>query len=149
MTKLSQDKTRSQAHNCIPFTQHEVPSDNTPPKQATSWHRFINPKEVPKRIFQWNTKHFGSAHETSFTVPPTYNDFNWSGTSKSHSDTLSNNPPTYNCPLINKRLRRTAKIYQQTTSSNPCVTLPQLVRRFRRWIVSTSTSPSRRHLGHY
>ena len=52
-------------------------------------------------------------------------------------------------PNFTQLLKRTHDIYQSTNSTNPFVTLPQLVPRFRKWKESTSTSPSRRHLGHY
>ena len=37
--------------NACLVTQLEVPTDNTPPKQATSWKHIINPAEVTNRIF--------------------------------------------------------------------------------------------------
>ena len=51
-------------------TQLEVPSNNTPPKQATTWTRLTDPEDVTNRLLQRNTAHFGSAQGTPFMVPP-------------------------------------------------------------------------------
>ena len=130
-------------------TQLEVPTDDTPPKEATSWKRIIDPAAVTARIFERNTKHFGSAHGTPFTVPPLSDAFDWSATSASHRNTLQGAPPLYENDLVNQLLQHTAKIFQSTSCASPYITMPQIVRRFRKWKESTSTSPSRRHLGHY
>ena len=63
--------------------------------------------------------------------------------------TLNDEPPQYSNRLVTQLLKRTHDICQSTDNTNPFVTLPQLVRRFCKWEESTSTSPSRRHLGHY
>ena len=62
-------------------TQLDVPSDQTPPKQATIWTRITDPDEVTKQLIHRNTVHFGAAHGTPFTVPPLSRDFDRSAQS--------------------------------------------------------------------
>ena len=127
-------------------TQLEVPSNNTPPKQATTWTRLTDPEDVTNRLLQRNTAHFGSAQGTPFTVPPLSQDFDWSAKSSHHYNVLRGSFTPYNDPLLNKLLHR---LRQRVSPSKPQITLHEFVRRLRRWKETTSTSPSRRHLGHY
>ena len=127
-------------------TQLEVPTDDTPPKQATNWTRLTDPDAVTNRLIQRNTKHFGSAQGTPFTVPPLSHDFDWSIQSPHHFDVLKGSFTQYDDPLLNKLLHR---LRQRVSPSRPEISLHEFVRRLRRWKESTSTSPSRRHLGHY
>ena len=90
--------------------QLEVPTDNTPPKLATSWKRIRDPQEVTNRIFERNTNHFGSAHGTPFTVLPLSEDFDWFTTTKSHQQTLNGNPPHYANSFVDQLLKRTHDI---------------------------------------
>ena len=41
--------------NASLMTQLEVPTDDSPPKQATSWKRIVDPSIVTDRIFERNT----------------------------------------------------------------------------------------------
>ena len=87
-------------------TQLEVPTDDTPPKQATNWTRLTDPDAVTNRLIQRNTKHFGSAQGTPFTVPPLSHDFDWSIQSPHHFDVLKGSFTQYDDPLLNKLLHR-------------------------------------------
>ena len=127
-------------------THLEIPTDNTPPKQATSWTRITDPEQVSQHLFQRNIRHFGAAHGTPFTVTPLSDDFDWSGRSSCFPSTLAGNPPHYDNPLLDQLLSR---LQRRISPAQPTITMHELIRRFRRWKESTTTSPSRRHLGHY
>ena len=127
-------------------TTLEVPSDSTPPKQATSWTRITDPQTVTQRLIDRNTTHFGAAHGTPFTVPPLSSDLDWSATSPVHKDILQGSFSPYNDPLTNRLLHR---LKQRVSPGQPTITMHELIKRLRRWKESTTTSPSRRHLGHY
>ena len=128
------------------ITHLEVPTDNTPPKQATSWHRLTDPEAIKSRLIQRNINHFGSAQGTPWTVPPLSTDFSWDTTSPAHKNTLDGNPPEHDDPMIKELLTRLKRRIAPTT---PTITLAEFIKRLRRWKESTTTSPSRRHLGHY
>ena len=87
-------------------TQLEVPSDDTPPKQASCWTRLTDPDEVTNRLLQRNTTHFGSAQGTPFTIPPLSNDFDWSAKSSCHYNVLNGSFQLYDDLLTNKLLQR-------------------------------------------
>ena len=127
-------------------TRLEIPTDDTPPKQATSWSKITDPEEITHRLISRNTKHFGTAHGTPFTVPPLSTDLNWSATSPTHQHILQGTFSPYDDPLTNKLLDR---LKQRIASGRPTISIQELIKRLRRWSESTTTSPSRRHLGHY
>ena len=127
-------------------TQLDVPTDDTPPKKAVSWTTLTDPDTITQRLVQRNTKHFGAAYGTPFTIPPLSHDFDWTATSPRHQDVLNGSHPPYPDPLLNRLLQR---LKQRVSPIQPQLTMPELIRRLRRWKESTSTSPSRRHLGHY
>ena len=127
-------------------THIEVPADSTPPKNATNWTTITDPEEVIARLIHRNVKHFGSAHGTPFTVPPLSDTFDWEVQSTQHSNTLHGNPPQYDDPLLMRLLKH---LCSRVPHSCPTITMKTLIRRLRHWKESTTTSPSRRHLGHY
>ena len=127
-------------------THIEIPTDDTPPKQASSWECITDPEEVTSRLFRRNVKHFGSAHGTPFTIPPLSTMYDWSAKSPYHHQTIQGNPPSTDDPLLSQLL---SWLTSRVPPTNPTITMHELIRRLRRWKEATTTSPSRRHLGHY
>ena len=127
-------------------TQVEIPADNQPPKLSKQWSRITDPTEVTNIIFNRNVKHFQGAHGTPFTTPPLSDQFDWSATSSSHKDTLDGHPPQSDSPLVADMLKQLKRKLPEFSAT---VSLEDISRRFRKWNEQTSTSPSRRHLGHY
>ena len=128
------------------ITKIDIPTDNLPPKQSKQWTTITDPPTINQLLFDRNVQHFGVSHNTPFTVPPLSTDFNWTADSQSAQSTLAGYPPTYDNHLVNRIL---AKLKAPNTSTLPTLTLPQLIKRLRRWKETTTTSPSGRHLGHY
>ena len=110
------------------MTQLEVPTDDAPPKQAHSWKRIVDPSIVTDRIFERNTKHFGSAHGTPFTIPPLSEDFDWAATSPGHRNTLNGSSLQYGNDLIDKLLTHTSTVFAETQETTPYITMPQLLK---------------------
>ena len=106
-------------------THIEVPSDDTPPKQATSWTQITDPDEITQRLIDRNTKHFGAAQGTPWTIPPLSNDYSWDTTTPAHQNTLAGNPPVYLDELTNKLLEH---LKQRTVPTEPTITLTELIK---------------------
>lgn len=127
-------------------TYLEIPTDDTPPKLASSWTRITDPEDVERHLYRRNVQHFCSAHGTPFTRAPLVHDFDWCATSPHVRNTLHGCTPQYDDPLLNRLLQR---LKAKVSPACPTLTLSQLIHRLRWWKESTTTSPSGRHLGHY
>lgn len=128
------------------ITHIQIPADNLPPKQAREWTTITDPEDVTTALFTRNVNHFSAAHGSPFTVSPLLDDYDWSSTSENAHMTLAGLPPTYPNDLVNRLLSHLRR------KVPPCLaplTVSQFIRRLRRWRETTTTSPSRRHLGHY
>lgn len=136
--------TKPNVHSMV--TQLDVPADGLPPKQAQQWRRITDPIEVTEHLIRRNTNHFGSANGTPFTVPPLSHHYDWSITSPSYHHTLNGRPPIVSNPRITSLLRGLAR---RTSPTRSTLTISELISRLRKWKETTTTSPSRRHLGHY
>ena len=136
--------TKPTQHSLV--TQLDIPSDNLPPKQSKVWTRITDPHKVTSSLIERNTSHFGSAHGSPFTIPPISYDFDWQLHNSHYQHTLNGCPPQYNQPLVDKLL---SHLKQKVSPTKSELSLHDLVSRFRKWSESTTTSPSRRHLGHY
>ena len=121
-------------------TQIEIPSDNSPPKEATSWTCLTDPEEVTNQLFQRNIKHFGSAHGTPFTVPPLSTQYDWAAQSPYHTQTLNNNPPYTDDPLLSKLL---SHLHSRVSPTRPTLTMPELIKRLRQWKIHHHQSLSK------
>ena len=127
-------------------THIDVPNDNKPPQHSTEWKTITDSHQVNQILFDRNEQHFGSAHGTPFTTPPLCESFNWTATSLDATNTLDGTPPYNPSDLIRRLL---SHLRRPTTTTLATLTITQFIKRLRRWRESTSTSPSRRHLGHY
>ena len=136
--------TKQKQHSLV--SQLDIPADNLPPKQSKEWKRITDPEQVTSCLIDRNTSHFGGAHGSPFTTCPISSDFDWSLTNSHYQNTLNGSPPHYNRPLVDKLLLHLKQKVDPTKSE---LTVHDLVSRFRKWNEETTTSPSRRHLGHY
>ena len=136
--------TKQQQNTLV--THLDIPDDNLPPKQSMRWKRITDPAHVTSLLIARNTSHFGLAHGTPFTCPPISNDFDWTLNNPHYHNTVSGKPPKYHHALVDNLLSHLKRKVQPTRST---LSLSDLVSRFRKWKEATTTSPSRRHLGHY
>ena len=127
------------------ITHIEVPTDGLPPKQSKQWKRIIDPVEVTTHLLNRNTQHFASAHGSPFTVPPLSTQFDWEITSPHYDHVLQGQTSQY----TSKVSSLLQLLHRKVPPTRATLTTAELISRFRKWKETTTTSPSRRHLGHY
>ena len=123
------------------------------PKTVTNrddWREIKCPTEIELMLKLRNQKRFGQAEGTTFTKEPLQSHFNWSASTHQAELVLHSNYT--NCDIDHISQDLLASFTRVTDLDN----LPAKVtkeetcqEKFRKWRESTSTSPSRRHLGHY
>jgi hypothetical protein len=113
----------------------------------------IDAEIIEKLLMARNKKHFGQAKGTPFTVIPLKDLLGWCGDT-AFADMLLEGK--VEMELI-EGLDKGAKKIMEKVAENlkmrdtvvPTITKEDVVRNFKRWKETTSTSPSGRHLGHY
>ena len=122
----------------------------TPPEY---WERVTIPAEIEKYIIKRNKRHLHQAQGTPCTVDPLasllgYNSFTQFGQQVlDGSVNLTNKNLSPLQQLFFKQLKKQSGILTSPISKH--ISIKQMSDGFKCWRESTSTSPSKRHLGHY
>ncbi|KAI2492122.1 hypothetical protein MHU86_22426 [Fragilaria crotonensis] len=121
------------------------------PKSCTQWTQVDIPTEVVRHLQDRNRAHFGQAHGTPFTVPPLSDHLGFTGSGPAQDQMLKGefdvSPYAPNVRLLLSHLRHTQEMAED--NARPTISEREFVGKLRVWSESTTTSPSRMHLGHY
>jgi hypothetical protein len=139
---------------CQSITRIEIPlHPQEDPKRCTDWQIIDVPSEVVHQLQSRNRLHFGQAHGTPFTVPPALVDLlGFSGDGDKSDNILRKGSEDYpdldeNVKLLLDHLKMTTEMAQ--LQSYPSITEEECVGKLKVRKVTTTTSPSGDHLGHY
>ena len=136
------------------LTRIEVPLDpNADPKQCNEWRMVDIPTEVLHHLQVRNRRHFGQAHGSPFTVGPLADDLGYCGDTHKGDDILDGRYQP-SSPILQPAVRMLIKHLARSVDHDPTevraqVTIDEFKGKLRVWRETTSTSPSKQHLGHY
>jgi hypothetical protein len=134
------------------ITRIEVPNDPMDdPKTCTQWKMVDIPTEILHHLQSRNRKHFGQAHGTPFTITPLVDDLGFTSHT-SHGELILDG--RYDASHLDDSVQviiqhLTKTEYAQQHPIKPTITESAFIGKLQHWRESTSTSPSRLHLGHY
>jgi hypothetical protein len=124
-----------------------VPDDDLPPLIYLQWRTIDVPDEVERLLLARNREHFGQAHGTPFTIEPLSQLIDWGAASATSDLVLRGTFDTSTFDSITRLVLETLRVRQEDLIPTE-ITLADLKAKYTSWNESTSTSPSRRHLGH-
>jgi exonuclease III len=138
------------------ITRLEVPvNPNDNPKTCQEWKILDVPTEILTALQDRNRSHFGQAHGTPFTVPPLQDHLNFDGVSGPYvKEVLSgtydiDQIPDESTRQLLSKLSNSCAIDTEESPEKAWITAKEVRDKLKVWAESTSTSPSKLHLGHY
>ena len=106
------------------------------------------PDEIVDLLRKRNQKHFGQAHGTSFTVPPSSEHIDFTASIASAEMILKGDYDASELDKITELLIKHLKGCDVRTNRQG-ITVEEFVAKIRNWVESTTTALSGIHWGHY
>ena len=136
-----------------------IPKDKTldwnkiPKKMPNDqWEIIIDKHKIVKNFNQRNRKHLNQAQGTTYTIPPISTSLLSNDSFTPFGEAIINGTVDFtNLPLskVQKQFFKSLKRESPDKRILPAMSISQMKQGFQKWREKTSTSPSKRHLGHY
>lgn len=119
------------------------------PKECTEWRSVELPNEIEAYLLRRNKMHFGQAKGSFPTVPPFSDHVDWAASTYESELILEGDYSEEDIQGIGKIMIEHMKATTKLDSVDKYLTEDEWVGKLKVWRESTTTSPSKMHLGHH